>query len=356
MPAGSFDVTASAEDVDDVAQRLDLAPGTVSSVVVLDAPSGGLQVVRVTDGTGTPGGTTTPNGMPSGGVDTGGGSTASVTTDARGVPAAVAAAAGTLAVVGAIALGAVLTTGGPGGPVRRRARGMILRSARTLAAAAGTLVLLAGPAVLGDVLADDGGGTVSAGPPVVGAPTGEPVPAPADAVSVPPDRTDIPAVPAAPRPAPVGVVAAAAPSPPVHLTIPAVEVSTGLEGLGVRPDGTLAPPADFATAGWFAGGVEPGQPGPAVIAGHVDSAQGPAVFYRLGELGVGDEIDVGRADGSSVRFRVTGVTEHPKDAFPTEAVYGPVAGSELRLITCSGTFDEGTGHYLSNLVVFATLA
>ena len=234
---------------------------------------------------------------------------------------------------------------------------MIPRSARIVAAAAGTLVLLAGPAVVGDALADDGGGTVSAGPPAVGAPTGEPDPAPASAASAPPGRTDIPAVPAAPRPAPVGVAAGTPPpSPPVHLTIPAVDVSTGLEDLGVRADGTLAPPADGATAGWFAGGVQPGQPGPAVIAGHVDSRRGPAVFFRLGDLAAGDEIDVARADGTSVRFRVTGTAEYGKDAFPTEAVYGPVAGAELRLITCSGTFDEGTGHYLSNLVVFATLA
>lgn len=123
VPAGSFDVTASASGVDDVAQRLVLAAGTVSSVVVLDAPSGGLQVVRVTDGTGTPGGATTPNGMPSGGVDTGGGGTASVTADAGGVPAAVAAAVGALAVVGAIVVGAALTSGVPRGRLRRRTAG-----------------------------------------------------------------------------------------------------------------------------------------------------------------------------------------------------------------------------------------
>jgi len=117
VPAGAVDITASADGVDDVAARLDLAAGTVSSVVVLDQPTGGgLQVVRVTDGTGTPGGIATPSGMPAGGVDTGGGSTASVRTGAAGVPVAVAAAAGAGAVAAAVCF-AVLVTGGR---VRRR--------------------------------------------------------------------------------------------------------------------------------------------------------------------------------------------------------------------------------------------
>ena len=231
------------------------------------------------------------------------------------------------------------------------------RSARILAAAAGTLVLLWAPAVLGDVLADDGSGPVSAGVPAVGEPAPPPDPAPVAGAPVPPGRTDIPAVPAAPRPTPLGVAAGGLPpSPPVHVAIPAVGVSSDLEHLGVRPDGTLAPPVDFGRAGWFAGGVEPGQPGPSVIAGHVDSRAGPAVFHALGDLAAGDTIDVARADGSTLTFRVTQVAEHPKSTFPTEAVYGPVAGPELRLITCSGAFDEGTGHYVANLVVFASLA
>jgi len=231
------------------------------------------------------------------------------------------------------------------------------RLARVLVAAAGTLMALSAPAVLGHVLADDGSGPVSAGVTAEGEPTPPPVPAPVDGAPVPPGRTDVPAVPAAPRPTPRGVaVGGLPPSPPVHVTIPALGVSSDLEGLAVRPDGTLSAPTDYGRAGWFAAGVEPGQPGPAVIAGHVDSRAGPAVFYALGDLAAGDRIDVTRADGSTISFRVTDVTEHPKDAFPTEAVYGPVAGPELRLITCTGPFDEGTGHYVDNLVVFATLA
>jgi hypothetical protein len=229
--------------------------------------------------------------------------------------------------------------------------------ARIAAAAAGTLVVLSAPAVLADALADDGTSPVAAGVPAAGEPTPSPGPAPVGGATVPPGRADVPAVPVAPRPTPLGVAPGGLPpSPPVHVMIPALGVSSDLEHLGVRPDGTLSPPTDFERAGWFSGGVEPGQPGPAVIAGHVDSRSGPAVFHALGDLARGDAIEVTRADGSTVAFRVTEVAEHPKTAFPTEAVYGPVAGPELRLITCSGPFDEGTGHYVDNLVVFATLA
>ncbi len=224
------------------------------------------------------------------------------------------------------------------------------RAARAAAVAGCALAVLAAPAVLGDALARPGGGDLAAEPTAVvdsgasGAATDGP--------------SDIPAVPAADRPAPLGVVPAGdlAPSAPVALSIQSIGVAADLERLDVQPDGSLAPPGDFDRPGWFAGGVEPGQPGPAVIAGHVDSQAGPAVFYRLGELAAGDVVEVGREDGSIVRFRVTEIAEHAKDAFPTEAVYGPVAGSDLRLITCSGVFDESTGHYRSNLVVYATLA
>jgi sortase (surface protein transpeptidase) len=161
---------------------------------------------------------------------------------------------------------------------------------------------------------------------------------------------------AAKRPLPVGVSAAEAQPPPATLTIPSIGVETELEHLAVRDDGTLAAPDDFARAGWFAEGPAPGERGPAVIVGHVDSRDGPAVFSRLAELGPGDTIEVARADGTVARFTVTDTFEAAKDAFPTEAVYGPTAGPTLRLITCTGAFDRAARHYLSNLVVYAAPA
>jgi len=109
-------------------------------------------------------------------------------------------------------------------------------------------------------------------------------------------------------------------------------------------------------AAWYKYSVTPGQAGTAVIEGHVDSYQGPAVFYRLGALRPGNDIDVTLADGIKAVFRVTGVRQYAKDKFPSKTVYGPANYAALRVITCGGTFDYSTGHYLSSVVVFASLA
>jgi hypothetical protein len=146
-------------------------------------------------------------------------------------------------------------------------------------------------------------------------------------------------------------------SRPVRLAIPSIGVSTtDLLGLGTNTDGSLEVPKDFARAGWWTPGPTPGQFGPAVIAGHVDSRRGPAVFYRLGELRKGDAVRVVRADGRSARFTVDRVERYAKDDFPTARVYGNTTNrAELRLITCGGDFDRRTGHYVDNVVAFAHL-
>ena len=140
---------------------------------------------------------------------------------------------------------------------------------------------------------------------------------------------------------------------PVALTIPAIRVSTPLIRLGLTSAGTLQVPDRFDVAGWYDRSPRPGAVGPAVIAGHIDSVNGPAVFYRLGLLGPGDQVDVRRADGTVAVFRVTHVGLYSKDRFPTAAVYGATPGPELRLITCGGAFDWSRHSYLSNVVVYA---
>lgn len=149
---------------------------------------------------------------------------------------------------------------------------------------------------------------------------------------------------------------ASGPTSPAAIEIPSIGVRSELSQLGLDETGAMEAPSNFDTAGWFSLGPEPGQPGPAVIAGHVDSRDGPAVFHRLHELAAGDEVIVHRADGTEIRFTVTGARSHPKTAFPTEAVYGPVPGSELRLITCGGEFDTSRRQYRENLVVYAVAA
>ncbi|TWF76814.1 sortase family protein [Pseudonocardia hierapolitana] len=114
-------------------------------------------------------------------------------------------------------------------------------------------------------------------------------------------------------------------------------------------------PPDALTAGWFTLAPTPGSPGPAVIAGHVDYEGVPGVFQRLGELEPGDEVTVVRADGSTAVFSTYLVERFAKARFPTERVYGNTAGPELRLITCGGAFDTGTGHYHDNVVAYARL-
>jgi sortase (surface protein transpeptidase) len=145
------------------------------------------------------------------------------------------------------------------------------------------------------------------------------------------------------------------PAPPARLQIPAIGVSTPLVRLGRLPDGSIEVPHAWNTAGWYDQGPRPGQPGPAVILGHVDSKKGPAVFYRLRDLRPGDVVRVGLTGGRILVFRVQRVERYPKDKFPTEAVYFPTLDRELRLITCGGDFDYAKGSYADNIVVYATL-
>ena len=141
---------------------------------------------------------------------------------------------------------------------------------------------------------------------------------------------------------------------PRWIRIAAIGVSAPMVALGVNPDRTLEVPRRWGDTGWYIGGPKPGEQGPAVIAGHVDSTSGPAVFYRLGELRRGAMVRIRRADHSVVAFRVQGIERWPKDRFPTRRVYRRTARSTLRLITCGGSFNAATGHYTDNVIVYAT--
>jgi Sortase domain len=187
-------------------------------------------------------------------------------------------------------------------------------------------------------------------------------PAPATG-SQTPDRT---ASPQTPDPAASGLDAARgfrsargyrATPLPVRVQIPKIGVASSLDRLGRAPDGTVEVPGPdrWGVPGWYELGPRPGDRGSAVILGHVDSKRGPAVFFRLRELRAGDEIKVTRADGSSVRFVVERTAQYDKQRFPTDEVYYPTLTSALRLVTCGGEFDHSTGHYRSNIIVFATI-
>jgi sortase (surface protein transpeptidase) len=146
------------------------------------------------------------------------------------------------------------------------------------------------------------------------------------------------------------------PADPVALRIPKIEIDATFEGpLGLNEDQSIEVPDSYEALGWYEYGPTPGEAGPAVILGHVDSFEGPAVFFRLGQLEVGDEIEVDRADGTTAVFAVTELLRARQNDFPTAQVYGDIDHAGLRLITCSGTFSRGIQRYSHNLIVFARL-
>jgi hypothetical protein len=146
------------------------------------------------------------------------------------------------------------------------------------------------------------------------------------------------------------------PSPPDRIRIPSIRVDAPLTGLGLTSTGSLdVPPAEKKNlAGWYEAGTTPGETGTAIVAGHVDNADGPAVFYALGALKKGDAIEVDRRDGGVAVFTVDAVEVYPATGFPDAKVYGAAARPELRVITCGGGYSPATG-YQGNVVVFAHL-
>ncbi|MGA8211352.1 MAG: class F sortase [Nocardioidaceae bacterium] len=149
-------------------------------------------------------------------------------------------------------------------------------------------------------------------------------------------------------------------SRPVSISIPAIGVRSEVFPIGLNDDGTLAVPQPgprLDKAAWFESSPTPGQPGPSIIEGHVDTESGPSVFFRLGELRPSDTVIVRRQDGRRVVFTVDAVRNYRKSAFPTQVVYGgnDLHTPQLRLITCSN-FDPATRHHIGNAVVFAHLS
>jgi Sortase domain len=167
-----------------------------------------------------------------------------------------------------------------------------------------------------------------------------------------------PGTPAAAPTGPTGDGIVLPASAPIQLRIPAIGVRSDLLQLGLNPDGSVQVPplSRNASAGWYRYSPTPGQLGPAVILGHIDSAAyGPGVFFRLGGLRPGNNITITRADHTTAVFRVDAVAEYPKTQFPTLTVYGNANRAELRLITCGGRFDFTAHSYQDNIVAYATL-
>jgi hypothetical protein len=281
VPAGSSTARLAGGSGAPTDVPLDLRAGSVSSLLVLDDPDGGLTLRVVVDAAG-------PAAVPAGSVAAGGGGTAGTPS---GPPAAALAGAGALLLAGL-----------------RGRRPVVLPLVAMLITMPGAVAVPAHAA------------------PPVGRPASRPV---------------------------VVSEAAQPPAAPVRVRVSSVGIDAALAGIGLDGDGALVPPGDPATAGWFSQGPAPGEPGPAVLTGHVDSREGPAVFFRLRDVAAGDPVVITRADGSTARFTVTRVARYAKTAFPTAEVYGPTPDAELRLITCGGDFDREARSYRDNVVVFA---
>ncbi|MFD4578141.1 class F sortase [Streptomyces sp. NPDC058417] len=143
---------------------------------------------------------------------------------------------------------------------------------------------------------------------------------------------------------------------PDRVRIPAIQVDAPVTQVGLDADGWVGapPPEDPNLAGWFTGAVSPGEKGTAVVVGHVDNTQGPAVFYGLGALKKGNHVEVARRDGKTAVFEIYGVEVFEKNNFPGDRVYASKGAPELRVITCGGGFSQANG-YDGNVVAFARL-
>lgn len=212
--------------------------------------------------------------------------------------------------------------------------------------AAAALALVGGASLIGAGLA---------GHPGPAAPPGSShIPAPASSAPTPaPSATPTASAPAV---APVAVLPR---SVPTRIVIPAIGVDSSLMQLGLNSDGTLqVPPYDKnAPAGWYRGSPTPGQLGPSVILGHVDTFKaGPVVFYRLAQVRPGNRVIIHRQDGRTATFVVDRVENIPKADFPTLKVYGNTDRPELRILTCGGEYNQAKHDYTDNTVVFAHLS
>ncbi|MGC0421028.1 class F sortase [Embleya sp. AB8] len=167
-------------------------------------------------------------------------------------------------------------------------------------------------------------------------------------------------------PADAGASAPASPAPqgpilpraePVGVDVAEINLHAPVTAVGLDDDGAVkVPPADGdRRSGWYDQGPTPGELGPAVIVGHLDSSSGPAVFFDVGTLRAGAIVEIRRADQSTAIFTVDAVERFTKSDFPTERIYGDVARAELRLITCGGDYDRAHGGYQDNTVLFAHL-
>jgi hypothetical protein len=146
-------------------------------------------------------------------------------------------------------------------------------------------------------------------------------------------------------------------SVPTKIDIPRIGVNADIQKVGLLDDGTLETPAILSgLVGWYQYGPTPGELGPSVLVGHVDSYKGPSVFWNLSKLHLEDTVSITRSDGTTAQFIVSRIAQYDQDNFLTHEVYGNIDHAGLRIITCGGTYNHLTGRYSQNTVIYADLA
>ncbi len=132
---------------------------------------------------------------------------------------------------------------------------------------------------------------------------------------------------------------------PVRLSIPSI-------GVGLTATRAMDVPTDWHHVGWFNLGPRPGESGSAVIAGHLDSSTGPAVFWDLKKLRIGDDVSIITGSGTTQTFRVTRTAVYTTKTAPLTELFGTASGAHLNLITCAGSWDKAQGKYDERLAVY----
>lgn len=241
--------------------------------------------------------------------------------------------------------------------VRARLRALVasLQDPRNRAAAAILAIAIIVGSVLGLISIFGSDDQPSALPPTPPSPS---------AASLSPG-TSLPSPPSTKKPAAAKPIrcstpkrSAAGSTVPFQICVPRIGVDASVMQLGLNSDRTVEVPplSRVGDAGWYKYSAAPGNVGPTVILGHVDSARyGEGVFYRLGTLHAGDKVVVTREDGMIATYRVGRVVQVPKKKFPTDAVYGSTSGSAIRLVTCGGRYNASTGNYVDNIIAYGTL-
>jgi sortase A len=203
-------------------------------------------------------------------------------------------------------------------------------------------------------------GHSAAAPPSVAAPSAVPSPSLASAPPTTAPNSQAPADTPVPAPSAVPASGSAAaanrPAMPTELLIPAIKVDAPVEHVGTTPDGAMEAPKEWNDVAWFDRGYRPGEPGSAVIAGHLDSTTDRAVFWDLHLLKPGDQVTVDEDDGSHMVFSVISSETYKFDQAPLQKIFGAASTPMLNLVTCNGTFDQGAKNYDKRLVVYSQLA